>query len=484
MRSTSLRAALSAFVGLAVLLATLVAGFSVASAATRKTTGVSTLSGASPRTTSGITFRKVTSPKPTATATATPTKAVTTATGTATATPTAAVTTAAAAPSTATTTAAATTVTATTVPATGPTVATTTAAAAPTTATTTTAAPAPTAPRFGMSYGERLSRMTQADLDATLDDATTLGLGWIRADLSWTTVQGGGATSWNWSGFDRVVLAAQARGLKVLPILAYTPAWARDAGCVRFSCPPADPAQFAAFATAAVNRYSAYGVSTWEVWNEPNLAQFWPVPDPVRYGALLTTTSAAIKKADPDATVLLGGLAALESTNASVAIGPREYLNAVCLTGACSSVDAISYHPYTYPYPASYYQLWNAWSKMSATPTSLRSVLGTFGLGAKPIWVTEYGAPTDGDGTASDGTWATTNSTTTHVTEAWQASLAKDAVQKADSDPGIGAFFYYTNQDLVASTRREASFGLRRLDGTPKPAWQAYKDAVAAAKAN
>ena len=217
-----------------------------------------------------------------------------------------------------------------------------------------------------------------------------------------------------------------------------------------------------------------------EFLNEPNQAQFWPVPDPVRYGTLLSTTSAAIKKVDPSATVLFGGLAALENT--SIAIGPREFLNAVCLTGACRSVDAISYHPYTFPYPASYYATWSAWSKMSLTPTSLRSILGGFGLGTMPIWITEYGAPTDGDGTAADGTWASVTSTTTHVTPEWQAYLAKDAVVAANADPDVKSFFWYTNIDLTNTTRREASFGLRRLDGTPKPAWEAYRAAVAAAK--
>ena len=357
-----------------------------------------------------------------------------------------------------------------------------------TSATTTPTATAPTAtapraPRLGMSYGERLSRMTQAGLDATLDDAVVLGIDWIRVDLSWTTVQGGGPTSWSWAGFDRVVAAADARGLEVLPILTYTPAWARDAGCVRFSCPPADPTRFAAFATAAVKRYAVRGVRTWEVWNEPNLAQFWPSPDPARYATLLTATSAAIRKADPGATVLLGGLAALESTNPAYAIGPREYLQAVCRTGACGKVDAVSYHPYTFPYPASYYATFSAWSKMSATPTSLRSILTGFGLPDVPIWVTEYGAPTDGDGIAADGTWATVTPSTTHVTEDWQASLLKDAVAKADSDPHVQAFFWYTDQDLVVPTRREASFGLRRLDGTAKPSWAAYRTAIAVAKA-
>jgi arabinogalactan endo-1,4-beta-galactosidase len=334
--------------------------------------------------------------------------------------------------------------------------------------------------QFGMSYGERLSRMSATDLAATLDDAKALGVTWVRADLSWTTVQNGGRTSWDWSGFDRVVAATKARGLDVLPILAYTPAWARDSGCYKFSCPPRSATDFAAFASAAVKRYSSYGVRTWEVWNEPNLAQFWPKPDPVRYATLLKATSKAVKAADPGAKVLLGGLAALE--NSAPSIGPREYLTAVCVAGACGSFDAVSYHPYTFPFPSSYYATWSAWSKITATPLSLASILTKYGVGAKPIWVTEYGAPTAGNGTAVDGTWASLTSTADHVTEGWQASLATDAVQQAVANPKVVAFFWYTNQDLVASTRRESSFGLRRLDGTPKPSWSAFRQAVAAAR--
>ncbi len=460
MRSTSLRAALTAFLSLAVILATLLAGLSWATAAPAKGG-----SPKKPRVTSTATVTASTTPTTSSTfatsSTATSSTAAPTAT-TSTATPTATA-------GTATPTATASTATPTA-----------TASTATPTATASTA-PAPTAPRFGMSYGERLSRMSQADLDAALDDAVALGLGWVRADLSWTTIQGGGATSWNWSGFDRVVLAADARGLQVLPILAYTPAWARDSGCTRFSCPPRDPAQFAAFAAAAVDRYSPYGVHTWEVWNEPNLNQFWPSPDAARYATLLSTTSAAIKKGDPRATVLFGGLAALE--NSPPSIGPRQFLDAVCRAGACTSADALSYHPYTYPYPASYVADFSAWSKMSTTSISLRSILAGFGLGTMPIWVTEYGAPTDGDGTAVDGTWASLTSTSTHVTEDWQATIARDAVEMADADPSVQSFFWYTNQDLAATTRREASFGLRHLDGTAKPSWQAFRDAVAAAKA-
>src|SRR5690349_18717622 len=52
--------------------------------------------------------------------------------------------------------------------------------------------------QFGVSYGERLSRMSAADLSAALDDATRLRVGWIRMDFSWTSLQPDGPSSYKW----------------------------------------------------------------------------------------------------------------------------------------------------------------------------------------------------------------------------------------------------------------------------------------------
>ena len=332
--------------------------------------------------------------------------------------------------------------------------------------------------QFGVSYGERLSRMSVADMNAALDDATRLGVTWIRMDFSWTSLQPDGPSSYSWGPVDRVVKAAHARGLHVLPILTWTPAWARSIGCLKFSCPPRRASQFATFAKAAVTRYKGRGVHTWEIWNEPNLAGFWPHPDPARYATLLTATFRAIRSVDPRATVLHGGLSALERRAPS--IGPRQFLRAVCKAGACRSMSGVSYHPYTYPYLASTYGADSAWSKISQTPTSLHSILAGFGFPRKRIWVTEYGAPTKGVGTAANNL-RTILPTTTHVTEAWQAVLATDVVGQAVRNPQVRALFWYTNQDLTNTSLRESSFGLKRLDGTHKPAWGAYASAVRAA---
>ncbi len=337
--------------------------------------------------------------------------------------------------------------------------------------------------RLGVAFGNTLVHMSDAALATALDDARALGVRWIRADLAWTDVQPDGPSTFRWGPFDRVVTAARSRGLRVLPILTYTPAWARDAGCARFSCPPRSATEFATFARRAVARYGVQGVTTWEIWNEPNLTIFWPEPDAQRYATLLDATTRAIKKQQPGATVLLGGLAAIEPSWSPGSLEPRDFLRSVCATGACARIDGVAYHPYTYPYPAGYAAPWfdTAWEKISSTSWSLRSILDAAGRSSVGIWATEYGAPTGGEGTAADGTWESLTPTTDHVTEGWQAYLATDVVRTASADEDVRALFWYASQDQPSARGREAYFGLRRADGTRKSAWSAFQQAVAEA---
>ena len=95
--------------------------------------------------------------------------------------------------------------------------------------------------------------------------------------------------------------------------------------------------------------------------------------------------------------------------------------------------------------------------------------------------MTEYGAPTGGRGSASDGSPGSVDPSTDHVTEARQAEIARDAVTVTLRSRNIVALFWYTNQDNPAAQGKEAYFGLRRSDGTQKPAWFSFQEALAAA---
>ena len=334
------------------------------------------------------------------------------------------------------------------------------------------------AKKYGVSYGERLSWMDQATLDATLDDAVALGVKWIRVDMAWKSIERDYRGDWHWSAMDRVVTAAKARGLGILPILAYTPPWAKRDGCTAFGCPPANSADFVNFAKTAVARYKDR-INVWEVWNEPNLSGFWKDPSIPGYAELLKRTAPAIHAVDPQATVMFGGIAALELTDTWV-IPPREFLDGVCDLGACVDVDAVSFHPYTFPFLASTVTPWESpWAKIDKTPVSMRSVMNEHGMRDDPIWITEYGAPTEGPGEVNgDGLVANVTSATDHVTEAWQAVIADNVVRTAAQNSNVHALFWYTNQDISWQTGAERAFGLRRVDGTKKPAWAAFGAAV------
>lgn len=350
---------------------------------------------------------------------------------------------------------------------------------APVATTTVSPASAGTNPKIGLSLGDTLMTETPSQIVAELAQIRTLGVSWIRLDLDWSNIQPTSASSYSWSGFDAIVAAAGAEGISLLPIIDYTPAWARPTGCVTEFCAPADPSAFATFAGAAAARYSPQGVHDWEIWNEPNNTQFWqPEPDVAAYVTLLQEAAGAIRGADPRAFVVSGGLAPEATANGNIA--QLSYLATFCADGGPTYVDAIGYHAYSYPVLPGYLQSWNAWSQIDGTTPSFRSILNGCGAAAKKIWITEYGAPTNGPGAEATPSNYDFPANPDHVSESLQALMATQSVQLARADPSIGALFWHTYQDRSTDPSTvENFFGLLRSDGTPKPAWSALQSAIA-----
>ncbi|GAA4852796.1 hypothetical protein GCM10023235_32460 [Kitasatospora terrestris] len=338
--------------------------------------------------------------------------------------------------------------------------------------------------RLGLAYGDTLTWKSDHALASALDDATALGTKWIRVDLSWNNIQPDNPKNFNWQRFDRVLKAAQQRGLEVLPTISYTPKWARKSNCPGDdpSCAPAKPEDFANFAKDAAKRYAPMGVHTWEIWNEPNIPFWAPKPDAAAYTNLLKLTTKAMRAADPKAYLLMGGLAAVGTDPAKGFVSHTEFLDQVSKLGANKLVDAIAYHPYTYPHlPSAKTDFGTAFEQISSSKDNLVAVLDKYGTPDLPIWLTETGAATNGPGAAADAN--TIPDGATHVTEDFQAAIAADTVPAAAANKHVGAVFWFAHQDTGTAKdkqRRSMFYGLRRYDGTAKPAFNALRDAIAA----
>ncbi|NAZ88459.1 glycoside hydrolase 5 family protein, partial [Kineococcus indalonis] len=325
----------------------------------------------------------------------------------------------------------------------------------------------------GFSIGELIG-MSSTDIGRRLDAVRASGAKSIRFDVAWPTVQPTAGSARNWAPVDRVVSAANARGLQMLPIIDYTPAWARVPGCTVPACAPADPRAFAAFAGEVVQRYAPAGIRVWEVWNEPNVGSWAPRPDPAAYARLLVATSAEIKRRQPSATVVTGGLAPAV-TVAGGTYSPQDFLKGVYDAGARASFDGVGMHPYCFPALPGEGQLWSGWTQM----TKLREMMVARGDSAKGVWATEFGAPTTGPGKGTTAATRVWGSGYDHVDETMQAQTVKAAAAQLPSMPWLRTLMWYSYVDLGdGSVSNVNGYGLVRRDGTAKPALAAWVNAT------
>jgi hypothetical protein len=299
-----------------------------------------------------------------------------------------------------------------------------------------------------------------SQLEATMSDLDALGATWLRVDFPWSEIQSAGPESYNTAPWDAIVRAASAHHIAILGVIDYCPSWA-NGGQGQFY-PPTKPAAFATFSAFLATRYAPLGVHAWEIWNEPNGGTFWlPAADPVGYTNLLIAAYPAIKGVDATATVISGGLAPAADGGAS--LSPMTFLANMYAAGAGPWFDAVGDHPYTFP------ALPNAvdgsaywWSEMFTGPKNLRSTMIANGDAQKRIWLTEFGAPTNG----AHGS----------VSEERQAKMAEVAYALQKTYAWAGPLFWYTYRDGGTDPKvQEDWFGLIRHDGSHKPAYAAYK---------
>jgi hypothetical protein len=266
---------------------------------------------------------------------------------------------------------------------------------------------------------------------------------------------------YNWLFWDDYVrMAVDEYGITLIPYVCYTPMWNSTGDSTNYwNHTPKDYDAFGDFVYNLVTRYKDR-IKSWELWNEPDIKAYWSGTSEdlarlTKIGAL------AVRRADPEAMVVLAGLAG--NTNFTLELF-RDH-------GISPYVDVVNCH--------NYYETWNS-SPIENVPEyiyTLSDILARYGNG-QSLWMAEVGYSSfrRDDGFVSEwGPWSIYDYEHTPKYQAVQ--LAKTLTLLLSTEK-LGAIAWYRIKDLrhdeaVIGDVNNRHLGVAELDWTPKPAEKA-----------
>jgi polysaccharide biosynthesis protein PslG len=313
--------------------------------------------------------------------------------------------------------------------------------------------------------------VSRSQMDRELAWMKDLHARWIRADIPWNALEQDAKGVYTnprfLSDIGYGVSRAHAAGIQVEMTITSVPYWAsadpnksQDASGYHYdaSYRPNNFQDYADFAAWVANHFKGLGVHTYEIWNEPNLAYFWPSgPDAPTYVQMLKAAYPAIHGADPSATVLMGGLFTSD----------YDFLQAMYDAGAKPYFDGANIHPYSGPVgPNGCFHQHGTTRKPKTAFCGIQEIRNTMvanGDGAKKLWLTELGYSTEQSG---DGMG---------VTFAQQAQYLTAAYKKVQGYAWVKAMFWYELRNSPSANPWGSNQGLRDSSDRPKPAYFAFK---------
>jgi len=206
------------------------------------------------------------------------------------------------------------------------------------------------------------------------------GAGWTRLFLQWSKIEPNAPVEgqdpvYSWTYYDGKYAIVANTGLKMIITIANSPNWAAALPCRPVNSDRLD--EYARFLTDLVNHYKVapYNVKYWEIVNEPDYSYdngylgglgcmgFKDEKNGINYALgykdMLATAYTAIKAADPEATVLMGGIAHDWFIEYG---GPfrRDFPDDVMNAGGGSYTDTLTLH-----YFPDFHAEWERWDPSS-----------------------------------------------------------------------------------------------------------------------
>lgn len=184
-----------------------------------------------------------------------------------------------------------------------------------------------------------------------LDMIAAAGIRWVRRDLRWADIEYVKGR-YDWSDYDELMRNLERRGLGALFILSAIPGAYGDplittnpvTGGIQTNVAAPSKADtiaaYARWASAAAQRYRGRKV-LYEIWNEPDILEFWkPAPNVTNYSVLALATAAAIRGHVPEA-VVVAPAASKADTQSALA-----FLETFFQHGILGHLEAVTVHPY------------------------------------------------------------------------------------------------------------------------------------------
>ncbi len=315
--------------------------------------------------------------------------------------------------------------------------------------------PSASLPVVGVNYHPMWSSMTTAARADVLDALQAAGTTWVRIDVAWGTIQPNNATSYDSYGVTQVdtrIKEIRARGMKVLLMFYWAPAW--SSGTTEKNGRPSKPGDYARAAAWVADRYDGttspdLKIDAIELWNEPDLDSFWaPAPANTRlsdFAALIKAAGPAVKNANPDLTVVVGAPASVDTD---------WYTEFYTTPGIVGTYDALGVHPYQSPGDAPPGAYDPQYGKYYLKHIPALSQLMTTHNDPARIWATEFG-------------WSTHPNTPTTpnyqrgVSKKAQARFLLKATRLMASYPRVEAAFWYNIRETDIGDTHFDSYGLR-----------------------
>ncbi len=288
---------------------------------------------------------------------------------------------------------------------------------------------------IGMSYHTDPSRYQPEEYDALKD----LGVRHVRIDFGWKYIAHTEG-AYDWTHYDALVREITLRGITISDALVtYPPEYLRDWNDAA--------SQMETFMQKIVERYEPGGefarimpgfpgISYWEIINEPNLPGLGFVPSKIdprdfvdAYALLLMSANRGVRRADPSAFVIMGGLS-------PDGMPPEAFFSRV-LSLAPNCFDILAFHPYGDP------------GNFLSIATRLKVIMLEHGIKKRPIWFNEYGESND----------------------TLRQSVIPSAFTNSNS---VDGFFWFTLRDLAVIGE---NYGVLDYSYAHKPEYQSLKDA-------